>query len=45
MDNLKDNWKSFDLLNPTTEHKMLREMVKSFVLSEVEPHKDYKDLK
>ena len=37
MDNLKDNWKSFDLLNPTTEHKMLREMVKSFVLSEVEP--------
>jgi len=32
-----DSWKSFDLLNPTDEHKMLRDMVKSFVQSEVEP--------
>lgn len=32
-----ENWKSFDLLNPTTEHQMLRDMVKSFVQSEVEP--------
>lgn len=30
-------WKSFDLLNPTEEHKMLRDMVRSFVQSEVEP--------
>lgn len=32
-----DSWKNFDLLNPTPEHKMLREMVKSFVQTEVEP--------
>jgi isovaleryl-CoA dehydrogenase len=31
------NWKSFDLLNPSEEHKMLRDMVKSFVDTEVEP--------
>jgi isovaleryl-CoA dehydrogenase len=30
-------WKSFDLLNPTEEHKMLRESVRSFVTAEVEP--------
>lgn len=30
-------WKNFDLLNPTEEHKMLREMVRSFVQAEVEP--------
>ncbi len=30
-------WKDFDLFNPTEEHKMLRDMVKSFVVSEVEP--------
>ncbi|AGH95905.1 acyl-CoA dehydrogenase family protein [Pseudobdellovibrio exovorus] len=32
-----NNWKTFDLLNPTEEHKMLRDMVKSFVQAEVEP--------
>lgn len=32
-----EDWKSFDLFNPTEAHKMLREMVKSFVTSEVEP--------
>lgn len=32
-----NSWKSFDLLNPSDEHKMLRDMVKSFVESEVEP--------
>jgi len=32
-----ENWKDFDLFNPTDEHKMLREMVRSFVQSEVEP--------
>ncbi len=30
-------WKNFDLLNPTEEHKMLRDMVKAFVIAEVEP--------
>lgn len=37
MDNSTANWKNFDLLNPSEEHKMLRDMVKSFVESEVEP--------
>ncbi len=31
-----DGWKKFDLLNPTDEHRMLRDMVKSFVETEVE---------
>jgi isovaleryl-CoA dehydrogenase len=30
-------WRSFDLFNPTPEHKMIRETVRSFVESEVEP--------
>ena len=39
------NLKEFDLYNPTEEHKMLRESVKSFVQSEVEPqaHKHDRD--
>ena len=37
MDNISTNWKNFDLFNPTHEHKMLRDMVKNFVQSEVEP--------
>lgn len=32
-----ENWKEFDLFNPTQEHKMLREMVRNFVRDEVEP--------
>ncbi|MEK6628503.1 MAG: acyl-CoA dehydrogenase family protein, partial [Bdellovibrionota bacterium] len=42
-----DNWKNFDLLNPTDEHKMLREMIKNFVQAEVEPqaHKHDKEEK
>ena len=32
-----NDWKNFDYLNPTDEHKMLRDMVHSFVVSEVEP--------
>ena len=32
-----ENWKEFDLFNPTEEHRMLREMVRSFVRSELEP--------
>ena len=31
------DWESIDLANPTEEHRMLREMVRSFVLEEVEP--------
>ncbi len=30
------NWNEFDLFNPTEEHKMLRQMVREFVASEVE---------
>ncbi len=43
MANLTNNWKSFDLLNPTDEHKMLRDMVKSFVQAEVEPQAQQHD--
>lgn len=32
-----NDWKSFDQLNPSEEHRMLRDMVKSFVETEVEP--------
>ena len=32
-----NSWKNFDLLNPSEEHKMLRDMVRSFVQTEVEP--------
>lgn len=32
-----NEWKDFDLLNPTETHKMLRESIASFVQSEVEP--------
>ena len=31
------SWQDFDLFNPTDEHKMLRETVRSFVQAEVEP--------
>ncbi len=31
------SWQSFDLYNPSDEHKMLRSMVRDFVKSEVEP--------
>ncbi|MCB0392388.1 MAG: acyl-CoA dehydrogenase family protein [Bdellovibrionales bacterium] len=31
------SWNEFDLFNPTEEHLMLRQMVKEFALSEVEP--------
>jgi isovaleryl-CoA dehydrogenase len=30
-------WRNFDLTNPTPEHKMLRETVRSFVETEIEP--------
>lgn len=30
-------WQNFDLMNPTEEHTMLRQMVRDFVTSEVEP--------
>ena len=31
------SWRDLDLANPTPEHKMLRETIRSFVQSEVEP--------
>lgn len=35
---MSDNqWHSFDLFNPSEEHKMLRQTVRDFVASEVEP--------
>ncbi len=34
--NASSEWNTFDLFNPTDEHKMLRESVASFVKSEVE---------
>jgi isovaleryl-CoA dehydrogenase len=32
-----NDWKNFDLFNPSPEHKMLRETVRGFVTTEVEP--------
>ena len=32
-----DDWKSFDIANPSEEHAMIREMVRDFVREEVEP--------
>ena len=32
-----ENWKRFDLFNPTEEHKLLRDMVRSFARDELEP--------
>lgn len=32
-----ENWRNFDLYNPTSEHGMLREMIRGFVVNEVEP--------
>lgn len=33
----QNEWHSFDLFNPSEEHKMLRQTVRDFVVSEVEP--------
>ncbi|HEY8280753.1 MAG TPA: acyl-CoA dehydrogenase family protein [Bdellovibrionota bacterium] len=40
-----DQWKSFDLFNPTQEHKMLREMVSQFAKDELEPQAAESDRK
>ena len=32
-----EGWRELDIANPTEEHAMLREMVRSFVCDEVEP--------
>lgn len=32
-----EQWKQFDLYNPTDEHKMLRDMVRAFAREELEP--------
>ncbi len=34
---MSDSWREFDLFNPTEEHKMLRQTVRQFVETEVEP--------
>ncbi len=34
---MEAGWRDIDLLNPTDEHKMLRDSVRSFVTAEVEP--------
>ena len=34
---MSDDWQSIDLANPTEEHKMLRSMIRDFVVEEVEP--------
>ena len=39
------DWKNLDLLNPTDEHKMLRDTLKAFVESEVEPQAHEHDRK
>ena len=39
------DWKEFDLYNPTEDHKMLREMLKTFVNNEVEPQAEEFDRK
>lgn len=40
-----ENWQNWDLFNPTNVHKMLREMVRDFVQSEVEPQAHEHDRK
>ena len=32
-----DDWRTFDIANPTEEHAMIREMVRDFAREEVEP--------
>jgi isovaleryl-CoA dehydrogenase len=34
---MKQDWQKFDLFNPTEEHKLLRQSLRQFVESEVEP--------
>jgi len=34
---MEEDWRTLDIANPTDEHAMLREMVRSFVIDEVEP--------
>ena len=34
---MSQNWRNFDLCNPTDEHRMLRDTVRAFVVAEVEP--------
>lgn len=34
---MSESWRDYDLLNPTEEHKMLRQTVRQFVEAEVEP--------
>ena len=34
---MSGDWRELDIANPTEEHAMLREMLRDFVLKEVEP--------
>ena len=34
---MSGDWRELDIANPTEEHAMLREMLRDFVLEEVEP--------
>ena len=34
---MDSDWQTIDLANPTEEHRMLRKMIRDFVLEEVEP--------
>ncbi len=40
---MADSFKNYDLFNPTEEHKMLREMVRDFCKTEVEPQAEHYD--
>ena len=42
---MSENFKSYDLFNPSDEHKMLRQMVREFCTTEVEPQADSYDRK
>ena len=40
---MSDSFKNYDLFNPTEEHKMLRQMVRDFCNTEVEPQAEHYD--
>ncbi len=42
---MAQDFTSYDLFNPSEEHQMLRQMVKEFCLTEVEPQADHQDRK
>ncbi|MFQ3344379.1 MAG: isovaleryl-CoA dehydrogenase, partial [Candidatus Thalassarchaeaceae archaeon] len=34
---MNDEWRDYDIANPTQEHAMLREMIRDFTKKEIEP--------